>query len=121
MTLDPYDLAAIRGWKMRLAKAAAPHQVVILAGQFVASLPHEDQALIASATPESLRNEQAVAEMALRLTQLEMALAWEDVAAGNIIRTIASVLIEASKRLNALAEERVLREFEPPEERRLAD
>jgi hypothetical protein len=111
MDADPYAMDVIRNWKQRLSHATDESEVVLLSRQFLGSLPDSDLVLIAPASPQSLRGADAVAELALRLTQKEMALSWDDIAAGNTLRTIASVLIEASKRLNALAEATVLRQF----------
>lgn len=97
-------------WKRRFSQASDDYQVVLLAREFIGTLPDSERALLgARAEPQALGEPGAVAEFALHLTQLEMSLPWDDVAKGEIIRSVARVFIEASKRLSALSESRALR------------
>ena len=110
MTPDTNSSANMQQWKRRFSQAADDYQVVLLAREFIGTLPESERALLgARADPHSLGEPGAVAEFALHLTQLEMSLAWDDVVKGEIIRNVARVFIEASKRLSALSESRVLR------------
>lgn len=107
---DTFSDANMQQWKLRFSQATDDYQVVLLAREFVAGLPESERQLLgARAKPEALAEPGAVAEFALHLTQLEMSLAWDEVVKGEIIRGVARVFIEASRRLSALSESRMLR------------
>jgi hypothetical protein len=112
MNTDPLSLAGIQDWKRRFAHASNDDEVVRLARELVGALPPQDRVLVgAHDEGHRLQDADDVSEFALRLTQMEMALAWDDVISGTKVRTVARLFIEASKRLGALSEARVLRDF----------
>ena len=110
MTPDTYSIDNMQQWKRRFSLASDDYQVMLLAREFMGTLPESERLLLGGRGDlHALREPAAVAEFALYLTQLEMSLAWDDVVKGDIIRNIARVFIEASRRLSALSESRVLR------------
>jgi hypothetical protein len=113
MTADSYSLANIQAWKRRFSQAADEGELLAAAREFLATLTEGEREII-QAPPATVpfRNADEVLEYALHLTQLEMSLDWDDVLVGKTVRTVASLFIEASRRITALSEARVLRRFE---------
>jgi hypothetical protein len=113
MNADSYSITNIQRWKRRFAQAPDETQLLADAREFIASLSEDDRRLIqAPSDAVPFRSADEVLEYALHLTQLEMSLAWDDVVVGDAVRVVASLFIEASKRLTSLSEARVLRRFE---------
>jgi hypothetical protein len=104
---------SIDAWKVRVARAPSETEVVQVMRAFVETLSDAQHLLIGEeCRSQALGSKEAVAECAVRLTRQELSM--EDARASSDLQTIASVFIEATRRLSALSYEARLLNLQKP-------